>query len=622
MKKIFKRISCIFLMICILSCLSSLCALASGFIKIGDVSMDGKVNSKDYTLLKRHCLGTFDLEGGAYDAGDISGDGKVNSKDYSLLKRFCLGTYSFDSKDINMKVIAPVFSYGYWDSASAEYFVGNGEAAKKYISTQRYTKDTLPVGSVVTVNSLECSVVSWADFPKAGGTSEKIDARLEITEKFWQNKTSLAFNLSSKSGKVTIEDAEKCFKVEVPESTAGRRTYDWNNDGVLAILTVGNSFSDDAMEYVYDIAKSAGVKEVYLGNLYYSACRLEWHYGYFKNKSAVYDYRVNKNGKWVTTSKSTFEAAMNYKKWDYISFQESAKEKQTNESLYTHLGYLLETAKSYCPGAKLVWHQPWANPHENYGNDTLKMYDDCMTAARKIIEKYGFDEIITTGTAIQNLRTSFVDNDTRILRDGWHLSYDLGRYTAGLAFFTQLTGISVENISFAPATVSEDEKAAAIESAVNSLKRPRFVTNSVYSKNPTEKILEELEENYDLLEVDYQVGFWIAYDGTRVFENKSDFSKGFLMSGLYTKDTLPTGSVIIVEEGFKCRPEGWFEYPKAIPESSRAPFLTTGGGIVFVIPDDWYDVYTTRAFNLSVADGSNKKVSDLANCMKIYIPKR
>ena len=43
---------------------------------------------------------------------------------------------------------------------------------------------------------------------------------------------------------------------------------DWKEDGVLKILTIGNSFSVDCMEYVYQIAKAAGVEKVKLGNLY------------------------------------------------------------------------------------------------------------------------------------------------------------------------------------------------------------------------------------------------------------------------------------------------------------------------------------------------------------------
>lgn len=65
-------------------------------ILIGDVNLDGVINSRDYALLKRHCLGTYKLEGDGLKAGDINGDNAVNARDYGLLKRACLGTYTIE----------------------------------------------------------------------------------------------------------------------------------------------------------------------------------------------------------------------------------------------------------------------------------------------------------------------------------------------------------------------------------------------------------------------------------------------------------------------------------------------------------------------------------------------
>lgn len=264
---------------------------------------------------------------------------------------------------------------------------------------------------------------------------------------------------------------------------------DPNGDGVFSLLTVGNSFSDDAMEYMYDIAESAGIKKIHLGNLYFGACRIEQHYKFWSEtddkRNKKYDYRREVNGKgWVTGEKhSDWKEALDDFNWDYICFQESAQEIQTNESLYVHLQDLMDMAHERCPGALFIYHMPWPNPHANYGNSIDKMYADCMKALDTIIDKYGFFEVITTGTAIQNLRTSYIGYD-KTVRDGWHLSYGVGRYTAGLAFFTQLTGISVENLEFKPGRVQAEEKIVAIEAAMNSAACRRAVTQSQYTEKP------------------------------------------------------------------------------------------------------------------------------------------
>ena len=59
---------------------------------LGDINGDGKVNTADYTMLKRAVLGTYTLNGDQKKAGDINGDGKITAVDYTMLKRFVLGT--------------------------------------------------------------------------------------------------------------------------------------------------------------------------------------------------------------------------------------------------------------------------------------------------------------------------------------------------------------------------------------------------------------------------------------------------------------------------------------------------------------------------------------------------
>ena len=52
----------------------------------------------------------------------------------------------------------------------------------------------------------------------------------------------------------------------------------WNKDGSLKILAIGNSFSEDAVEYAWDIANSLGIQNVMIGHLYIGGCSLDMHY--------------------------------------------------------------------------------------------------------------------------------------------------------------------------------------------------------------------------------------------------------------------------------------------------------------------------------------------------------
>lgn len=57
----------------------------------GDLDGNGKINSTDYSMLKKSLLGLITLSSSAQEAGDVNGDGKINSTDISKLKRIILG---------------------------------------------------------------------------------------------------------------------------------------------------------------------------------------------------------------------------------------------------------------------------------------------------------------------------------------------------------------------------------------------------------------------------------------------------------------------------------------------------------------------------------------------------
>ena len=59
----------------------------------GDLDMSGEVNTKDYLMLKRIVLGSYDLNTTSQLLADVDGDGKINAKDYLITKRHVLGTF-------------------------------------------------------------------------------------------------------------------------------------------------------------------------------------------------------------------------------------------------------------------------------------------------------------------------------------------------------------------------------------------------------------------------------------------------------------------------------------------------------------------------------------------------
>lgn len=222
----------------------------------------------------------------------------------------------------------------------------------------------------------------------------------------------------------------------------------WEKDGSLKILTIGNSFSDDAMEYVYSIAKAAGIKNVELGNIRRDSCSLETHIASFKNDdksgyifrhwvdgASAWDHVWGKNNTQCAASvKDVFEKGI---EWDFVVFQQVS-----SSTDYSAVSELIELVKPYCPNATLAWHMTWATK-----TDGGTMYNNIVNATKtQILPLEDIKIIIPTGAAIQSAKASALSNDLIYRPDGKHLSYGMGRYIASMTLFKTLTGLSIDDM--------------------------------------------------------------------------------------------------------------------------------------------------------------------------------
>ncbi|TYQ12696.1 UNVERIFIED_CONTAM: glucuronoarabinoxylan endo-1,4-beta-xylanase [Acetivibrio alkalicellulosi] len=60
-------------------------------VTLGDLNGDGKIDSTDVALLRRHLLGITTLTQAALTNADINKDGRIDSTDYVLMRRYILG---------------------------------------------------------------------------------------------------------------------------------------------------------------------------------------------------------------------------------------------------------------------------------------------------------------------------------------------------------------------------------------------------------------------------------------------------------------------------------------------------------------------------------------------------
>ena len=261
-----------------------------------------------------------------------------------------------------------------------------------------------------------------------------------------------------------VDDAENSIKAKA--LLEGKNAYKCEKCGdsyadtvpatkSLKVLAIGNSFSEDAMAHLYGICKSAGIEEIVLGNLFIGGCSLDAHRSNIQNGSAVYDFQLNTDGTWKHNYKYTVEQGIKYTDWDFITIQQVSGLSglgSTYGSMHTILEYL--EANKPKDTTEFYFHMTWAYQQDSkhsdfskYGKSQIQMYQKIVEATKnKVLEDSLIDGVIPSGTAIQNLRTSSL-GDT-LTRDGYHLSLDVGRYTAAMSWFVTLTGGSCDDVDY------------------------------------------------------------------------------------------------------------------------------------------------------------------------------
>ena len=263
----------------------------------------------------------------------------------------------------------------------------------------------------------------------------------------------------------------------------------WAEDGVLKILTIGNSFSRDAMAYVYDIALAAGAEEVYLGDLYIGSCTVAKHLTNAKEDNGAYSYFTNESDKWVEHTKHKMSDAIKSQNWDFISIQQNSKNSGVPEA-YADLQELVNIVKSQAtnPKVEIVWHMTWACAESytgslfaNYQMSQEVMYNSIVDAVKKgVFPIEDITRVMPNGTVMQNIRSSYFGDN--ICRDGLHMALPHGRILAGITIVASTIGIDYDTIDLTDvhSKLEEDEKfvRVALESVKNAMENPYEVTQS------------------------------------------------------------------------------------------------------------------------------------------------
>lgn len=244
----------------------------------------------------------------------------------------------------------------------------------------------------------------------------------------------------------------------------------------LYVLCIGNSFSWDAVEQELAPLCEAAGQPVVIGNLYYGGCSLAQHWAFLEKDTAAYSFRRIVRGERTMEEPFSLREALRERRWDYISLQQASHDSGIWSSYEPYLGALIDSVRAYQPGAQLCWMMTWAYAQDakhpdfpRYGNSQAQMWDSIVVCTRQVLAAYPSLLLVPCGTAIQNARSRMGDV---LCRDGYHLHYIYGRYTASCVWLEVLTGRSCVGNRYRGAEMTRRQQIEAQKAAHRALKSP------------------------------------------------------------------------------------------------------------------------------------------------------
>ena len=398
-------------------------------------------------------------------------------------------TYTCDCGDeyVDNYVDALGHNYGEWYEATTPTCTVDGlerhDCSRcEYYETNVLNKNGHSYNSVVTAptctekgyttHTCHCEDFYIDSYVDALGHAEVIDKTLLPT--------------SSKSGLTEGSHCERCGVTFVAQESIPAKGYEWMlEDGKFNILLIGNSYSEDASScgsgmntsQLLDIlaAMLGDDIEITVGLFYSGGKGINWHATQADQGNKVCSLRVidTNTGTWKSYSTITADAALTWADWDVVTLQHYGLNTTTGEesvpypdttdekfySLEVATEYMLDYIQKYSPESDVYFYTHWAQTSSIQMNAALSNYNKMANYLPVVLSYAGTDSgkqletIIPVGLSVQNARTTYLsllaynttayadkninlytDAQIGLQRDGGHLSFNIGRYIAGLTF--------------------------------------------------------------------------------------------------------------------------------------------------------------------------------------------
>lgn len=381
----------------------------------------------------------------------------------------------------------------------------------------------------------------------------------------------------------------------------------------IKLLAIGNSFSADAVEQeLYPLFEAVG-QDIIIGDAYIGGCPLEKHAANINSDAAAYSYRKIVKGSLTKTADVKLSTILTDESWDYVSVQEGAGFHGFYDATYqgtTHkmepdLTTVINYVKTKCPGAKIIYHAPWVAAKtytgvkfSYYGFDQSVMYSMICDATKQVLAAHPeISMFMNVMDAIQNARTSYFGDNMN--RDGWHLNYTNGRYTAGCLWYEKIMGKSVVGNPYHPSTIKDQDALVCQTAAHEACLHPYTTADLSYFEKPQDdpekpkKVLAKWYFSPDRAKSDGYIKTWCNQTelGVYTYSNKPG-ERGYMDANEEGKGKI---SYVQVDK------TQWSEDPANNEVAGLSVFNVSNGGQPMVcgaMAGDYWLIETTGGYDL------------------------
>lgn len=218
----------------------------------------------------------------------------------------------------------------------------------------------------------------------------------------------------------------------------------------VKILTIGNSFAQNACTYLPPIAESVAGCEVVIGKANIGGCHLEKHANLIRQSEQDPSVKPYKG--------KTLKEWLRQEAWDVVTIQQVSYLSFELASYHPHVGDIIAYVQRHAPQAQLYLHQTWAYAPdcprlEGFGMDAREMYKGLKTSYRSLAKQYELP-ILPSGDAFY--RASRKDENLHLWREDRFHANAQGCYLAGCVWLKELFERSPEEVIFVPEEISPE----------------------------------------------------------------------------------------------------------------------------------------------------------------------